>query len=55
MAAENSEAQQKRITVTVEPDLAEWIQRESTERRIGEATFVRMTLAAAMQAGEVAA
>ena len=51
MAAENSEAQRKmkRITVILESDLAEWIEREANEKRIGESSFIRMTLATAMR------
>ena len=55
MTAENSESQRitKRITVIVESDLAEWIEREAGEKRIGDATFVRMTLAEAMRMEKV--
>lgn len=53
MTADCSESQQKRITVTVDSDMAEWIEKQAAERRIGEATFVRMMLADVMRLEKV--
>ena len=43
----------KRITLTLDADLAEWLEAEASARRLGESVYARMILAGAMAAAQV--
>jgi hypothetical protein len=55
MDATNINEQQrasKRITLTLDADLAEWLESEAAARRLGDSVYARMILAGAMAAAQ---